>query len=225
MDDELVTGIFITESKNRFLCQVKIDNDVVECYIPSSCRLSNFLSLEGKEVLLKKTAGKNTRTNYAVYAVKFKRGYILLNLSQANRVIESNVNRKIFCKLGPRKHVLREQVIEGYKSDLYISDSNTIIEIKSLLTTEKKGVFPTVYSERANIQLRKLSYLLSSGYKVWYMVVSLNPYVEYIELNGFEPDFCELFLECIDKGMKCIGVAMKFKNGIPTVDRIVEVVY
>ena len=44
-------GIFKKELKNRFLCLVEIDGEDTLCYIPSSCRLSNFIDLTGKEVL------------------------------------------------------------------------------------------------------------------------------------------------------------------------------
>lgn len=223
MTNELISGILISEMKNRFLCLVRIGEDIVECYIPSSCKLSNFLSLDGKEVLLKRTQGKNTRTEFAVYAVKFRRSYLLLNLSQANRAVENEIHRRFFKDLGSRRQVSREVTVEGYKSDLYIHDTKTIIEIKSLLTTEKKGDFPTVYSERANNQLRKIMRLLTEGYKVCYMLVSLNPYVEVIELNKAEPEFRNLFLECAKRGMICIGVALKLINGEPVVSRRIEI--
>lgn len=223
MINELVKGIFISEIKNRFLCLVSINGTVVECYIPSSCRLSNFLSLDGKEVLLKKTQGKNTRTEYSVYAVKFRRGFLLLNLSQANRTIENDIQRRCFSDLGARKQISREQVIEGYKADLFIHDTKTLIEIKSLLTIEKQGIFPTVFSERANNQLRKISQLLTDGYKVCYMLVSLNPYVEHVELNRMESEFRSLFVECLEKGMMCMGVTLKLKDGEAVVDRRIEI--
>ena len=47
-----IEGIFVKELKNRFLCEVIIDGVSTICYVPSSCHLSNFLSLEGKQVLL-----------------------------------------------------------------------------------------------------------------------------------------------------------------------------
>lgn len=219
MTNELISGIFISEMKNRFLCLVRIGGDAIECYIPSSCRLSNFLSLEGKEVLLKKTQGKKTRTEYAVYAVKFRRNYLLLNLSQANRAVENEIHRRIFENIGSRKQVSREVTVEGYKSDLYIHDTKTIIEIKSILSTEKKGVFPTVFSERAINQLRRILQLLTKGYKVCYMLVSLNPYLEFVELSKVELEFRNLYLECIDRGMLCMGISLKLIDGRPVVNR------
>ena len=129
----LVTGVFKTELKNRFLCTVCVDGVDVTCYIPSSCRLSNFIDLSGRTVLLKPNQAASTRTAYAIYAVKYGRQFILLNLAQANRVIEAQLSRRFFSFLGPRKRITHEVSIESYKSDLYIHDTDTIIEIKSII--------------------------------------------------------------------------------------------
>ena len=43
---ELKIGIFETEIKNRFLCSVCVNGETVTCYIPSSCRLSNFIDMK-----------------------------------------------------------------------------------------------------------------------------------------------------------------------------------
>ena len=223
MTTDMISGVFVSEMKNRFLCLVRINGEVTECYIPSSCKLSNFLLLDGKEVLLKRTKGKKTRTEYLVYAVKYRRSYLILNLAQANNAIEKEIHRRLFCDLGPRKHVSREVTIDDYKSDLFINDSKTIIEIKSILTTDKKALFPTVYSERALNQLSKIEKLLKNGYSVCYMLVSLNPYVEVIELNNQDLEFYNLFSDCIKRGTKCFGVTLKISDGNPRVFRRVKV--
>ena len=68
---KFIIGKFLKELKNRFLCEVEIDGNVEECYVPSSCHLSNFLQLKGKRVLLVPTQGKSPRTKYALYAVPY----------------------------------------------------------------------------------------------------------------------------------------------------------
>ncbi len=40
---QISQGIFKEELKNRFLCLVEVDGADTLCYIPSSCRLSNFV--------------------------------------------------------------------------------------------------------------------------------------------------------------------------------------
>lgn len=201
-NDIILYGTFKQEIKNRFLCSVLIDGQEELCYIPSSCRLSNFLDLTNKLVLLKPTTSKNTRTKYSVYAVKAKGQYILLNLSQPNKIIRDHLHRRYFSYLGSRKTIKTEITIEGYKSDLFIEDTKTIIEIKSLLCYDRSALFPTVYSERAIEQLYKLSSLLSKGYKVCYIFISLNPMVKSIMINEGMSEYKEVFTKCIQQGMQ-----------------------
>ena len=52
---------------------------------------------------------KDARTEYAVYAVKIKNEVILLNLSQANRIIEEALPKPRFSFLGLRRQIMREK--------------------------------------------------------------------------------------------------------------------
>ena len=117
--------------------------------------------------------------------------------------------------MGKRKHVSTEKNIAGYKSDLFIEDTNTIIEVKSVLSFEKTAYFPTIYSERGVKQLFKLSSLLDQGYRICYIFVSLNPYVKTIMLNDTIVEYTNSFRECISKGMKCYGFTIKLQNAVP----------
>ena len=83
---EYVNGTFLREQKTRFLCDVFLEDEEVECYIPSSCKLSKFVDLIGKEVILQTVESKKLRTNYLVYAARLGRYYVLLNFAEANRV-------------------------------------------------------------------------------------------------------------------------------------------
>ena len=197
---EYTYGIFVRELKNRFLCEVKIDGKVEECYVPSSCHLSNFLQLKGKKVILVPTQGKHPRTQYALYAMPYKRNYIVLNTSLSNTAIENSIHSRRFSFLGKRNDIIREHCIDGYKADIYIPTSKTIIEIKSVLSSTDTAVFPTVYSERTQDQLRNIQDLLDRGYKVCFILVSLNPYLKSITMDR-ETAFYTEFAKCIEKGM------------------------
>lgn len=209
--EKCVTGQFVRELKNRFLCEAVIDGKVEVCYIPSSCHLSNFLELEGKEVLLMPTVAPKSRTAFAVVAVKFKRSYIVLNTSYANRLVEYAIQGRKLSYLGKRKSWSREKNVDKYKCDLYIEDTKTIVEIKSIISTNDISVFPTVYSERSINQLNKIKELLQSGYRVDYIIVSLNPYVKEIELLK-DTQFYAEFKECIDLGMSVHAFNCKVQN-------------
>lgn len=203
-NSKFIKGVFVKELKNRFLCEVLINGESTVCYVPSSCHLSNFLDLKGKTVLLIPTQTPNSRTPYALFAVPFKRSYLILNTSMANSAIVNSLNTRRFSYLGKRKTILAEHKIDDYKTDIYIKDTNTIIEIKSIISTSNTGVFPTVYSERTLQQLSKIRKLLSRGYNVCFIIVSLNPYLKEIQINQ-NTEFYKEFLSCIDKGMTVKG--------------------
>ena len=212
---DYVYGTFQTEIKNRFLCSVNIDGEEVICYIPSSCRLSNFIDMTERTVLLKPIETPNARTPYAVYAVKLHKNFILLNLAQANRVVETQIRRRYFSFLGVRKNVQREYKIGNYKPDLFIHDTNTLVEIKSTLAFSRESTFPTVYSERAVKQLKEISRLLDEGYRACYVLVSLNPSVKEIAINAEVEDYYKAFIECVKKGMTYCAFSVRLREQTP----------
>ena len=77
----MLTGKFIKECKNRFLCLVEINGNIEECYVSSSSKLENYIDLTGCKVLLKKNVGKMLRTDYSLHAAYYKRAWVLLNLN------------------------------------------------------------------------------------------------------------------------------------------------
>lgn len=171
-------GIFKEELKNRFLCLVEVDGEDTLCYIPSSCRLSNFVSMAGKTVLLSPVAATDARTKYSVEALAVGHEFVLLNMSKANKVVIDNIHSRRFAILGKRNSIKKECTIAGYKSDLYIEDTKTVVEIKSILSFRGEAEFPSVYSQRAVDQLMKIEDLLEKGYRACYVFVSLNPKVK-----------------------------------------------
>lgn len=201
VSEDFKTGIFIKELKNRFLCEVEIDSEPVVCYVPSSCHLSNFLKLSKKEVLLVPTATPKARTKYALFAVPYKRNYIVLNTSMANRAVENSIKSRLFAHMGRRKNVLKEYYVSGYKCDLYIEDTDTIVEIKSVISTESRAIFPTVYSERAINQLVKLRSLMTEGHKACFCIVSLHPYVNEVTIDK-ESTFYGEIKKCMELGLR-----------------------
>ncbi len=220
--DNFKTGIFIRELKNRFLCEVEIDSESVVCYVPSSCHLSNFLKLYKKEVILIPTATPKSRTPYALFAVPYKRSYIVLNTSMANRAIEVSIQRRLFSYLGKRKAVVKEYSVSGYKCDLYIKDTDTIIEVKSIISTDDRANFPTVYSERTLKQLKCLREILNSGGQVCFCIVSLHPYVKEIVINQ-DSDFYRELKQCLDLGMRLYGYTTRLNESGLKIEREIPV--
>lgn len=207
-----IKGIFVKELKNRFLCEVIVSGISTICYVPSSCRLGNFLKLRGRMVLLVPTTSPNARTKYALFAVPYKRNYILLNTSMANWLVEDNLKNRQFSFLGKRTHFYTEHQVNGYKSDLFIEDTHTIIEVKSVLSLDSVAKFPTVYSERTLKQLEMLKGLLASGFRVHYCIISLNPYVKAIQVLS-NTSFYSMLKTCLQNGMTISGHSCYVKAG------------
>lgn len=224
-EPEVKYGIFKTEIKNRFLCTVNVDGIDTLCYIPSSCRLSNFINMKGRMVLLLPIKKENARTKYSVYAIQYRRGFVPVNLSSVNQVIKNELNRRIFSFLGSRKQVFGEKSIDGYKSDLYIEDSDTVVEIKSILSFGKEALFPTVSSERANHQLENIRELLLNGHKVCYMFISMYGGTKQITVNEEQTEYFSLFRKCIEVGMTVRGFSLYMDNGVPKVKATVKCIF
>lgn len=205
-------GIFKEELKNRFLCIVETGGIDELCYIPSSCKLSNFIEMQGRTVMLRPIQSSHSRTRYEVYAVLVGKRFIVLRLTEANRVILDNLNNRRFSFLGKRKSVIKEHKIGGYKCDLFIEDTNTIVEIKSILTLNKTAYFPTVYSQRAIEQLKKIDLLLDKGYRICYFYISMNGNVNKIIINDEIKQYCQLLNHCINKGLVVKGYSLKYKD-------------
>ena len=224
-ETEIKTGIFKEEIKNRFLCLVNVDGSDTVCYIPSSCRLSNFIDLTNREVMLSPIKKANARTKYSVWAVKYRGSFVPLNLSSANETIYCSLQRRLFSFLGDRHTFQREKVIDGYKSDIYIEDSDTVIEIKSILSFKPTASFPTVYSERAIRQLENIRDLLEHGHNVCYMFLSMYSGVKEIYLDQQQKEYSQLFCECIEKGMTVCGFSLGMKDGESSVKTRITVHY
>ena len=219
-------GIFIKELNNRFHCEVLVDGVPQECYVPSSSHLSNYLDLSGKEVFLREIQSPKSKSKYALQSLILSNGReIPLEMAISNAIIEDELNRRFFSFLGPRKNVRREMLIDGYKCDLYIQETNTIIEIKSILTLEKHAVFPTVYSERAIQQLHQLEILLSKGYRVCYIFVSLSPMATSVLINPHASEFARAFQICKDKGMRFQACVIETRDGSSTIKRSIPITF
>lgn len=216
-DSETIYGVFKEELKNRFLCIVNVNGTDTICYIPSSCRLSNFIDLTNRKVLLQPIKKKDARTKYSVYAVKYKRSYVPLNLAGANRVIENSISRRMFAFLGSRRNVLRENTVNSYKSDLYIEDTDTVIEVKSILSFNKTAQFPTVFSERAIRQLEEINGLLMSGHKVCYLFLSMYSGVKHICINEQQTEYYNRFQDCVNNGMMVCAFSLEMKEDQPII--------
>ena len=146
-----------------------------------------------------------------------------MNSSLANKAIENSINKRRFSFLGKRKTIQTEKHLENYKADFIIKDSQTILEIKSLITTDKEAIFPTVYSERALNQYKQLFSLMDKGYSVYYFIVSLNPYVKVIRINK-KSEFYSYYCVGKTKGINFKAFSCRLVDKTPFIDKEIPII-
>lgn len=208
--EEVIEGIFIEESKNRFLCKVLVLDQIYECYVGSASKLRNYLKLTGKKVLIKKNEGKNLRTEYSLFAIMYYGKYILLNLSIVNTILGEYLTSKFSQSI-----IYKERVVEDYKCDFLVDgEEHIIVEAKGIIAAKKEVTFPTVYSSRAIRQMYSILKLLKMGWKAEYYFISLSPIVKTIYINNQKDykEYSDLLVKCIDNGMKITGFNASYKD-------------
>lgn len=192
----MITGTFIEECKNRFLCRVEVDSTIEECYVSSSSKLSNYISLKGKKVMLVENRGKNLRTKYTLHAVYLNRKWVLLNLNIINELLYETY------RPAKQKTIKREVFVDDYKSDFYDDSEKQIVEAKGVLSESVAVSYPMVSCGRCLRQLVSFENLLKKGYKVRYVFVLMNPSIRRIIMNQKEKQVTDKFFKCIDAGME-----------------------
>ena len=218
---EMIEGIYLREEKHRFMCTVLIDGKKEKCYVPASCKLEKLISLSGKAVWVKPIKKSNSNLKYSLYAVKSGRSWVLLNLSEANRIFGNNLYRRRFSYLGRREEIIYEKRIGNYKADIFLPDEKTVIEIKTVLTDKNKACFPSMVSRRTKEQLNEISNLLDEGFKACLIIIALNPVIKRIEVDD---SVRGLIGTAMSKGMFCRGYSIRFDKLQPMLGSEVEIV-
>lgn len=201
-------GIFLEESKQRFLCTVLKDGVQTECYISSSSKLSKYICLEGSKVLLSQNRGKKLRTQYTLEAAKNNDTFYYLNLNNANHLFEKYL---LFQKINS-ENIFRERFIEDLiKVDFFVEEYGCY-EIKSLLSDTNKITFPDIYSTRFTRQLIQYIELLKKGMAVTFVFIAMSPNISYFKWNDKKTTEKECFLAAFNLGIKIQAFSVVFEK-------------
>lgn len=160
-------ALFLAENKNRFVGKILLDNNESLCYIASSSHLKHFIDLKDRKILLLPIESKKATIKYSLFAVEIEDTYIITNTNVSNQIIRNEIHSKYFDFLGARSTFLNEHNLGNYKCDIFIPETKTVIEIKSLISLNDIEVFPNVYSKRFEKQLSRIEQLLTEQFKVY----------------------------------------------------------
>jgi len=200
---EYVQGIFLYETKHRFMCMIMINGEVELCHVASSMKLEKIIALSGKRVLLTKNFRQDLRTQYTLYSL-LDRPRSMLNLSYANDLVYNDLERS-------RKGlILKEKYCNGYKTDLLVN-GKCIIEVKTVLSDSSIVNYPCTNADRGKQQLIAIKRLLDTGYKVELWFVYLNNCIKEINITD-KSDYKILLNDCILAGLKIIEKRVVFND-------------
>lgn len=221
-----VKGIYKKELPNRFMCEVDVGGKTYMCYQPLSFKLNKIMDPEEKEVLLTKINKEDSDLAYIVYAIGIdKKNYALLNLQLVNQIFRDNIDSRKFLFLGKRSNVICEKKIERLKTDLYVQDTNTVIEVKTIFSFEKEVLFPNIKSYRIQRQIEELTYLLEGGYKAVLIFAVLTPCPEKIIINRKNSVFFEAVRLANRNGLIIKAYRIENVNIKPKVGKEIQVVW
>lgn len=203
MKIEYKKAICLEELRTRFRCRILVDGQVEECYVPSSSKLSHYVSLNNVEVLVTYNKSPKSKTKYRLHAVRNESEWIIVDLQLLNKLVEELYKSDDVS-------IKSEMLFDNrYKSDLFLEKEKRVIEVKGLISTDKVALIPMYSGERAIRQLTFMAELLTKKkYKVEYVLILLGSNISTIKYNDKEKEFKSLFSECIQYGMeiKCYSV-------------------
>jgi sugar fermentation stimulation protein A len=164
-EGEVAEAVFINRP-NRFLGRVKVENEVVEVYIPNPGRMYELM-VPGKQVFLRRKSGDHRKTKYDMIGLWNDNVLISIDSNLPNRFMkEKLLNRELEWFL-PYDVVTPEPRIYDGRFDFRLDGSKgtTFIEVKSCtLVEDGRALFPDAPTERGARHLRNLTRALQEGH-------------------------------------------------------------
>lgn len=176
----IVKGEFI-DRPNRFIANVKINDNVEVCHVKNTGRCKELL-VNGSTVYLQKSDNINRKTKYDLIAVQ--KGEKLINMdSQIVNYVALEYLPHLFKNI---KFIKPEYKYGNSRFDIYLETENDkiFIEVKGV-TLENDGVvgFPDAPTERGVKHLKELQKAVTEGYRAYVVFV-----VQMSDVRCFEPN-------------------------------------
>lgn len=124
----------LLKRRNRFICEVLIEGQIIDCHCPSTGRIGHFI-LENIPCLLSKALHQKRKTAYTVEAIALHRPddaekqWIGINQHAMNHYVAHYLKQSAFPEMLPQKaEVKREQKLGQSKLDFLVGD--VFVEVK-----------------------------------------------------------------------------------------------
>lgn len=223
--EKIRTGRFLLR-RNRFVAEVEIDGEVVDCHVKNTGRCRE-LFLSGVKVVLQESDNPNRKTKYDLIAV-YKNGQLINVDSQVtNTVVEEWVKESGYFQ--NLKLVKREVTYGKSRFDLYVEygeDKRAFIEVKGV-TLEENGVarFPDAPTLRGVKHVEELITCMQDGYEAYLFFVVQMKCIKHVEPNWkMHPEFGHALQKAADAGVHLLAYDCLMTEDSIRADRLLPVV-
>ena len=204
--EKIRTGTFLLR-RNRFIAEVEIDGEVVDCHVKNTGRCRE-LFIPGVKVILQESDNPNRKTRYDLIEV-YKNGQLINVDSQVtNTVVEEWVKTSSYFQ--NLKLVKREVTYGKSRFDLYVEygeDKKAFIEVKGV-TLEENGVarFPDAPTLRGVKHVEELITCMQDGYEAYLFFVVQMKHTAHVEPNWkTHPEFGNALQRAADAGVHLLA--------------------
>ena len=197
--NNIVKGEFI-DRPNRFIANVKINNEIEVCHVKNTGRCRELL-IKGSTVYLQKSDNVNRKTKYDLIAVQ--KGDRLINMD--SQVVNSVALESVPELFEDIVYVKPEYKYGNSRFDIYVETKTDkiFIEVKGV-TLENDGVvsFPDAPTERGVKHLKELQKAVTEGYRAYVLFIVQMSDVKYFEPNiKTHPEFAKELKKAKDNGV------------------------
>lgn len=223
--ERICTGKFILR-KNRFIAEIEIDGEPVECHVKNTGRCRE-LFIPGVKVILQESDNPNRKTRYDLIAVYKKDRLINVDSQVTNTVVEEWVKESgYFPNL---KQVKREVSYGKSRFDLYVEyeeNKKAFIEVKGV-TLEENGIarFPDAPTLRGVKHVEELITCRKDGYEAYLFFVVQMKQIHHVEPNWeTHPEFGQALRRAADAGVHLLAYDCKMTEDSIRADQPLPVV-
>lgn len=224
-------GIFI-DRPNRFVGNVKIEDEIVTCHIHDSGRIKELLYF-GNQVGIKKAkkTKKTTRkTDWDLICARTaeKDEDILLNSAYHRYISERFLKDPEISPFGKVDKVRAEVKNGDSRLDFLLTkgEEKIWVEVKGVsLVVDKIAMFPDAPSVRAQKHLKELMELKEGGDRAAVLLLVLRHAEKFRPRYETDVNFSELFYEARKKGVEIYPVQFELRDGdIYYIDNKIEII-
>lgn len=210
-------GVFLNRI-NRFVGEIEINDEVVNCHIHDSGRIKELL-YSGNEVSLKRakdTSKRKTEWDLISATTPEKDEEILLN-SAYHRYISENLLKDFSISPFGMVDSIKAEVKNGdSRLDFLLTknEKKIWIEVKGVSLSENKiAMFPDAPSTRAHKHLKELMKIKENGDRAAILLLIFRDSNSFRPKYETDPEFAKLFYQAIKVGVEVYPVQFFLKDG------------